>query len=67
MHQLSIERMTKRRDLTRLDCAKHCASRLGQMVAVIEATLTEMRSEFRKGALKHAFAQVVETEFLETR
>ena len=64
--QLRIQRVPHRRNLAFLHGAQHRAVRLGDVMAVVEAAVAQIGGEFGKGTLQHAFAQVVQAEFLET-
>src|SRR3569623_887747 len=55
MHQLPIQRMAHRGDLSRLDRAQHGAARLIQVAAIIKPAMAEIGRELGNRAFQHAF------------
>src|ERR1700722_18851373 len=67
MHQLRIQLMSCRSDLSFRRCFKNRATRFMQMPAVIEAALTEERPEVRERTLQLSLRQMMQPELLEPR
>lgn len=67
MHELFVQFMAHGRDMAFCNSFKNGASGFGQMVAIIETAVSEIRPEFRKGTLEHSFSQVIQAEFLKAR
>lgn len=64
MQQLLIQRMAIGCNLPDFKRAQHGASRLVQMMAIVELALAQMGREFGEGPFQHALTQMVQAEFL---
>ena len=64
MSQLQIQGMARFINLAARDGLGDSAAGLGRVMAVGKAALAKMRRKLPKGALQHAFGQVMQTEFL---
>lgn len=67
MHQLLVQPVSHRADAIVFHCGKDSATRLVEMVAIVEPAFAEGRAEFAERSFQLAFAQVVQAEFLKTR
>src|SRR3569623_1436324 len=66
MPQLHVERMAHLHDVSGFDGAENGAAGFADVEAIVEPALPQVRGEYGKGALEHAFGQVIKAEFLKT-
>ena len=67
MYQLPVKLMPHLGDMTFFDGIQNGTARFGQMMAVVKTAMSQIGTEFPKGPFKHAFRQMIQTEFLKPR
>ena len=64
MHELFVQFMAHGRDMAFRYRFKNGTTRFGQVMAIVETAVPEIRPEFREGTFEHPFSQVIQAEFL---